>query len=237
MCRGAAAVRCSVVAAVGLHVSGMSDPGDNSTVFGRNRFPSRSPARWWSGRDRGTGRDSLTASEVRSLRGPLRSAWGGTPTVTVLPAVGCLRSPLSSSGPSVTSLTVSNGANPRARVRIPSGTPPTVLTIAPASSHPIRPRPTKSTTSLRGRGVNTTRPSRNPFKSCRLSETWRPMSPRQSASTVRTRRSIVRRSMGSASWSRWSLASSARSVACWRSLARNASSTEARSGAWPTAAV
>src|SRR4029453_4050309 len=39
------------------------------------------------------------------------------PAVTVPPAVGRLRSLLSSSGPSVTPLTVSNGANPRARVR------------------------------------------------------------------------------------------------------------------------
>jgi hypothetical protein len=41
------------------------DPGDNSTVFRRRRFPSCSPARWWSGRDRGTGRDSLESDRFR----------------------------------------------------------------------------------------------------------------------------------------------------------------------------
>ena len=52
------------------------DPGDNSTVFGRNRFPSCSPARWWSRRDRGTSRDSLKSDHFRGF-GPLGGA--GTP--------------------------------------------------------------------------------------------------------------------------------------------------------------
>jgi hypothetical protein len=52
------------VAVVRLCLQGV-DPGDNSTVFGRNRFPSCSPARWWSGRDRKTGRDSLKSDRFR----------------------------------------------------------------------------------------------------------------------------------------------------------------------------
>jgi hypothetical protein len=52
------------------------DTGDNSTVFGRNRFPSCSPARWWSGRDRGTSRDSLKSDHFRRFV-PLGGA--GTP--------------------------------------------------------------------------------------------------------------------------------------------------------------
>jgi hypothetical protein len=47
------------------------DPGDNSTVFGRNRLPSCSPARWWRGRDRGTGRGSLKCVGLRPARNRL----------------------------------------------------------------------------------------------------------------------------------------------------------------------
>ena len=41
------------------------DPGDDSTVFGQTRFPSCSPVRWRSGRDRGTSRDSLKSDHFR----------------------------------------------------------------------------------------------------------------------------------------------------------------------------
>jgi hypothetical protein len=91
------------------------DPGDNSTVFGRNRFPSCSPAQCWSGRDREAGRDSLKSDRFRGS-----FHWEGPepPTGTAHRA-GRLRS-LSRSGPSATIST--HCANPPARVRIPDGT-------------------------------------------------------------------------------------------------------------------
>jgi hypothetical protein len=82
------------------------DPGDNSTVFGRNRFPSCSPA-WDSrrnDRDPGTIRDSLESDR-----------FGGPPHCERPPAVGRLRS-LSRSGPSATISTHCanpQGSNPR----------------------------------------------------------------------------------------------------------------------------
>ena len=59
------------------------DPRDNSTVLGRSRFPSCSPAKGsrGSGSDRGTCRASLEsdASGLRPLRAPPRAAWASTP--------------------------------------------------------------------------------------------------------------------------------------------------------------
>ena len=72
------------------------DPGDNSTVFGRSRFRSCSPARGsrGSGSDRGTRRASLESDasgvgHCERLPGQLGAA---PPAVTVPPAVGRLRS-------------------------------------------------------------------------------------------------------------------------------------------------